>query len=67
MEIGNGLKQVFAFAIILAAIIFGVLGYGIKWLASSEDIVSPHRLQPEIKLTITDNKVDTLYIYKKPR
>jgi hypothetical protein len=50
----------------------GMLIVGLLWGAwacvdyffISEDIISEKRIEPTIKLTIKNNKVDTLYIYK---
>ena len=43
----------------------------IKWIyqydsvTKKEDIESNHRIEPILKLTVNDNKIDTIYIYKK--
>lgn len=56
----------YAFALI-ALLILGA-GFGfckfIDWASNNDDIVSEIRIEPKIRLTITENKVDTLFIYE---
>jgi hypothetical protein len=62
----DALKWIFYLAIlgiVLGGINVGYIGY--KYLVGfDEEIVSPHRITPKLKLNVKDNKVDTLYIYK---
>jgi hypothetical protein len=56
--------------LIWMGLIAGLGIMGILWvifsLFSSSDIVTDKPLTPELKLTVENNKIDTLYIYKKP-
>lgn len=65
MNIGGGLVQVIAVFCILVAVIIGGLSWGVAEL-TSRTIESATRIEPELKLTIKDNKVDTVYIYRRP-
>ncbi len=62
----NALSWVFYLAIlgvILGA--FNVCYIGYKYIVGFDEVItSPHKIVPELKLTITENKVDTLYIYR---
>lgn len=57
--------------IVIVAIVALILGFGIKWsydlITQREGIQSSHRIEPILKLTVKDNKVDTIYIYKKTK
>ncbi len=56
--------------LIWMGVVIGVVIVGILWvifsLFSSSDIVTDKPLTPELKITVENNKIDTLYIYKKP-
>lgn len=49
-----------AVAIIMMGIAWGVAKF------TSRTIESTTRIEPELKLTVKDNKVDTVYIYRRP-
>lgn len=65
MEIGNGLVQVIAVFCILVAVVIGGLSWGVAKF-TTRTIESTARIEPELKLTIKDNKVDTIYVYRRP-
>lgn len=64
MDIGNGLVQGFAVFGMLVAVVIGTL----SWIVAEShyrSIESATRIEPELKLTVKDNKVDTVYIYRR--
>ena len=63
--IGNGLVQVIAIFCILVAVVIGGISWGVAKF-TSRTIESATRIEPELKLTVKDNKVDTVYIYRRP-
>lgn len=65
MEIGKGLVGAIVFLCILVAIVIGAISWGAAKL-TSRTIESTTRIEPELKLTIKDNKVDTVYVYRRP-
>lgn len=50
---------------ILVAVVIGGLSWGVAKF-TSRSIESSTRIEPELKLTIKDNKVDTVYVYRRP-
>ncbi len=69
---GNGLAAFFnsIFVLLIVFFILAVLGVGYalyNWLWKDVEIVSHKKLVPELRLTVTENKVDTLYIYKEQK
>lgn len=56
--------------LIIACVLLGFMVWGIweliDWLWIDEVIKSKTKIVPEIELVIKDNKVDTLYVYRKP-
>ena len=59
--------------IILLCVIAGAIIIGLVWGAtalfsgkSRHVIESKTLITPEIKLTVSDNKVDTIYVYRQP-
>lgn len=67
MEIGKGLAQAFVLVSVIAALLVGSVGFAVHWFISSKGIQSHKLITPEIKLTIKDNRVDTIYVYKKSK
>lgn len=65
MQIGAGLVQVIAVFCILVAVVIGGLSWGVAEF-TSRSIESSTRIEPELKLTVKDNKVDTIYVYRRP-
>lgn len=69
MDIGKGLAEAFIFVAVVVAIVIG----GVTWLASKliyskNEIVSKELITPDIGLEVKDgNRIDTLYVYKKPK
>jgi hypothetical protein len=64
---GSGLSEVFGWMVTLIIILFiGVIGFGGYTFFKDDAIKSKHLIKPEIQLIIKDNKVDTLYVYRKP-
>lgn len=55
--------KIFATVCVIATI---AIVYIILTWNKGKEIVSEHRLKPEKRLIIKNNKVDTLYVYKKP-
>ncbi len=50
---------------IVMALIWGTWEL-IDWLFIDEVIKSRELIQPDIEITVKDNVIDTLYIYRKP-
>lgn len=72
MELGNVLRGILTSILIIAVVVTGVIAGLFGWIGSkityNEDYIeSQVKITPEIKLTIVDNKVDTIYIYRKPK
>lgn len=65
MRIGEGLVGAIVFLCILVAVVIGCLSWGVAKF-TSRTIESATRIEPELKLTIKDNKVDTIYVYRRP-
>jgi len=63
------LSELIAQVIFIVAIIALTIGFSIKWaydtITKKEYIESTHRINPILKLTVNNNKIDTIYIYKK--
>jgi hypothetical protein len=63
------LSALLAQIVVVVAIVAICIGFGIKFgydsITQKEGIESSHRIEPIIKLTIKNNKVDTIYVYKK--
>ncbi len=68
MGYGAGISEAFGCLIwiIIILIVIVVIAGIYFFFFSSGDIVSDHLITPTIQLTIKNNIVDTLYIYKKP-
>lgn len=60
----DGLITFILILCMIAALGLGYMGYDL--IFGNSDITSDKPIRPELKLIIKDNKVDTLYIYKKP-
>lgn len=62
--------HIFSALLTIGLVILGVamlLTWGVTWFFSSSDsIKSDKPIKPEIQLVIKDNRVDTVYVYKKP-
>lgn len=65
MNIGDGLVGAIVFLCILVAVVIGGISWGVAKF-TSRTIESTTRIEPELKLTIKDNKVDTIYVYRRP-
>lgn len=57
--------------LVIAVALLGMLFSTAVWIiinlvTKSDEIISEKPLKPEIQLIIKNNKVDTLYVYKKP-
>lgn len=64
MEYGNAFSQVFGcigWFVLFMLLLIGFLGFK----TCNKEIVSDKPITPTIRLEINDNKIDTLYIYKK--
>lgn len=63
------LSALLAQIVVIVAIVALGIGFSIKWgydsITEKEGIESNHRIEPILKLTVDDNKIDTIYIYKK--
>lgn len=64
----KGLDSIFnffigCFIVAVLGIIYAVYSLGLV-IWGDEVIVSSHKIVPELQLTIKNNKVDTLYVYK---
>lgn len=58
----NSFFKAFIVVVIIAVIsVFGLVALIIK----KSVIKSDHRIEPRIELVVTDNKVDTVYVYQK--
>jgi hypothetical protein len=63
--IGSGLADAFIGLALIGLLVGGIIVGGAWWFFSSDEIKSDKLLKPEIQLVIEDNKVDTIYVYKK--
>jgi hypothetical protein len=65
--IGNALGQMFGCLIIIIVVLgIAVLGFGGYTVFKDDAIKSDHPIKPQIELVVKNNKVDTLYVYRKP-
>ncbi len=64
-DMGYALKIITVILVILVAVIVKGCDSIMAW-ADSTEIKSEKPITPEIRLTVKDNKVDTLYVYRKP-
>lgn len=68
MGIGKLLVETFILVALLISVFFGGVVWILSKIAYNKDYIETHvKITPEIKLTIVDNKVDTIYIYRKPK
>lgn len=65
MNYVSGLVGVIAAFCTVVGLVIGGLSWGVAKL-TSRTIESTTRIEPELKLTVKDNKVDTVYIYRRP-
>lgn len=64
----NPLSDLFKFLTFIVVVLVFLLGYVLAYLYTNRNkIESDSIITPEIKLTIKDNKVDTIYVYKLPK
>lgn len=67
MGIGKLLVESFILVVLVVAVMFGGGVWIVSKIAYNKDYIeTPVKITPEIKLTIVDNKVDTIYVYRKP-
>ena len=61
----NPLSDLFKFITFIIIVLLFLLGYFLAYVYTNRNkIESDYIITPEIKLTIKDNKVDTIYVYK---
>jgi len=64
----DGLQYIFYVAILGVVLFIGAIVYGgykfYEHYYMERTMVSEQRIVPELRLTIKDNKVDTLFVYK---
>lgn len=69
MVSGDAFKGVITFLIICGALIVGVI-WGIweliDWLWIDDAIRTSTPMIPELEITMIDNVIDTVYVYRKP-
>ena len=64
----NPLSDFFNLLTFIIVVLLFLLGYLLVYLYTNRNkIESDYIITPEIKLTIKDNKVDTIYVYKLPK
>ncbi len=64
---GKGLAEAFGCLLTIIAILaVGFISFTVYYFVKDDAITSEHPIKPQIELVIKDNKVDTLYIYRKP-
>lgn len=64
----DGMGKTLLYLIVFVLFVFGVMKCTKKWVDMVEDnqvIKSEKRLIPTLELRIENNKVDTLYVYRK--
>lgn len=54
------------FVVFCCLVVAGLMTAGYFIFKGDGSIKSDHPIKPAIELVIKDNKVDTLYVYKKP-
>jgi hypothetical protein len=65
--LGNALGQMFGCLIaIIVVLAIGVIGTMCYYFFNDDSIKSDKPIKPQIELVIKNNKVDTLYVYRKP-
>jgi hypothetical protein len=65
--IGNALGQMFGCLIaIIAVLAVGFIGFTGYYFFKDDSIKSEKPIKPKIELVVKNNKVDTLYVYRKP-
>ena len=65
--LGNALGQMFGCLIaIIVVLVTGFLGTICYYFFNDDAIKTNHPIKPQIELVIKNNKVDTLYVYRKP-
>ena len=64
---GNALGQMFGCLIAIVVILaIGFIGTGCYYFFKDDAIKTDKPIKPQIELVIKNNKVDTLYVYRKP-
>ena len=65
--LGNALGQMFGCLIaIIVLLVIGFIGTMCYYFFNDDAIKTNHPIKPQIELVIKNNKVDTLYVYRKP-
>jgi len=65
--LGNALGQMFGCLItIIVVLAIGFIGTTCYYFFKGDSIKSEKPIKPQIELVIKNNKVDTLYVYRKP-
>ena len=66
--LGNALGQAFGCLITIIVVLgIGLLGFAGYSFFKDDSIKSKHPIKPRLELVIENNKVDTLYVYEKPK
>lgn len=65
--LGNALGQAFGCLItIIVVLAVGFIGFTGYYFLKDDSIKTTRPIKPQIELVIKNNKVDTLYVYRKP-
>lgn len=63
----NGLNSFINFVIIVIIVLLIISLYAIyDWIFIEAVIKTTERLVPELEITVKNNVIDTLYVYRKP-
>ncbi len=65
-NIGEGLIDAIIILCILSVVVFWGGWELIDWLFIDDAIKVTRPLVPELEITVKDNVIDTLYVYRKP-
>ena len=64
---GNAIGQMFGCLVaIIIVLVIGFIGTGCYYFFNDDAIKTNRPIKPQIELVIKNNKVDTLYVYRKP-
>ncbi len=67
-SIASGLGTAILTIVIVACLIIGAIAsFGGRAVYKTDSIESTHRIEPELRLVTDGKKVDTLFIYHKPK
>ena len=61
----DGLVSGIVTAVVVVALVALGIGWGFGYLAYGNDIVTTERIEPELRITVTEQSIDTVFVYHR--